>query len=156
MKKILFIILICLRFNLLAQIDPDYPADYTPLNNIRSIRAYPAPILAINGQYGIWFKTGIKNLIEENRVTRPFIICEGFDVANDQELPFLYSQLNNNSVINNALTVINPGFLDDLRCAGYDVIILNLGSNTKAIQENAELFIKLITYLSNQLIIYYI
>ena len=42
------------------------------------------------------------------------------------------------------------GFLDDLRCTGYDVIILDLGSNTKAIQENAELFIKLIKEIDDE------
>ena len=42
------------------------------------------------------------------------------------------------------------GFLHDLRCTGYDVIILDLGSNTKAIQENAELFIKLIKEIDDE------
>ncbi len=92
--NILFSLFLLFGINFVFSQD-DYPPIYEP-NNTRNVTAYPAPLLAINGQYGIWFKTGVKNLTEENRIIRPFIICEGFDVANDIEFIDLYEQLNNN------------------------------------------------------------
>ncbi len=65
-------------------------------NIITPIKTYPAPLLAIDGQYGVWHKTTPKEDNALTRITRPFIICEGFDVANDIEFIDLYEQLNNN------------------------------------------------------------
>ena len=99
MKNISFIIFTLIGFATIAQIDPEFPGYYSPVGNIRNITAYPAPLLAIDGQYGMWFKTTQKEENALTRITRPFIICEGFDVANNQELPLLYEQLNNNAFV---------------------------------------------------------
>ncbi|MFN8436849.1 MAG: hypothetical protein U0V72_04335 [Cytophagales bacterium] len=38
------------------------------------------PTLWMQGEYGVWYKTTCARSNETNRITRPFIICEGFDV----------------------------------------------------------------------------
>ncbi len=86
-NSILISIITLVYFNLIAQ------------DNVRSIKTYPAPLLSIDGQYGIWHKTGFKVVADTSRITRPFIICEGFDVANDIEFIDLYEQLNDNAYI---------------------------------------------------------
>jgi hypothetical protein len=152
MKKLIIfeIWLTLFFFNVKVSAQSRFPPYYNPEGNIRNIKAFPAPLLAVNGSYGIWFKTSFKQPVDQNKITHPIIICEGFDVANNFGFEDLYDQLNNNAEININRVVTNAGFLDDLRCAGFDIIILNLGSNTKVIQENAELFIKLIKEIDNE------
>ena len=149
--------LFVIQSTLIAQNDDYYPPYYSPILQ-RDIETNPSLLLKITGRYGVWYKKTDKQNFGGDRITRPFIICEGFDVVNNLEFPDLYEQLNNNSSITRKQvgddwvvdTYKEDGFLDDLRCAGYDVIILDLGSNTKAIQENAELFIKLIKEIDDE------
>lgn len=99
----------------------------------------------IKGEYGVWYKADICNqrngINHSNKITKPFIVCEGFDILNDMTLTKLYGQLNGDS----------PNFfLDQLRYDGYDIIILNLFDNTKSITKNSLLLQKLITNINNE------
>jgi hypothetical protein len=92
------------------------------------------PLDQIRGTYGVWYKadncTNRNGINHSSKITKPFIICEGFDMANGMKLTDLYDQLNGNSPNN---------FLDQLRYDGYDIIILNLFDNTKSITKNSRL-----------------
>lgn len=91
----------------------------------------------MKGTYTIYYKSiGIP----KNKITKPFIICEGLDFANSVSHDEIY-KINQFSYIINAL-----------RNRGYDVLILNLESNTLEIEKNARLFGQLIKDLNNILI----
>jgi hypothetical protein len=92
------------------------------------------PLDQIRGEYGVWYKRNLcsyrNGLNHANKITKPFILCEGFDVTNGMKLTDIYGQTNGNSPNN---------FLDQLRLGGYDIIILNLFDNTKSITKNSRL-----------------
>jgi hypothetical protein len=101
------------------------------------------PLDQIRGEYGVWYKRNLcsyrNGLNHANKITKPFILCEGFDVTNGMKLTDIYGQTNGNSPNN---------FLDQLRYDGYDIIILNLHDNTKSITKNSRLLQKLITNIN--------
>jgi hypothetical protein len=76
LKSLYLLIALSLLLQNVILAQREYPDYYTPSGqNTRSIKAYPAPLLAINGEYGIWYKEGFKNTDDKARITRPFIIC---------------------------------------------------------------------------------
>lgn len=85
----------------------------------------------VSGKYSVWRKTNSNNG-NTSKITRPFIICEGFDPLNSWSGQDVYN------------FQMNPSFLSCLRNRGYDIIILDLDNNSLDIRKNAELFIKLI------------
>lgn len=100
------------------------------------------PLDQIRGEYGVWYKTpgcSQKNGVSvANKITKPFIVCEGFDLE-DSGLSFLYSgQLN------------QSGLLTQLRNDGYDIIILDLLDNTKSISKNSRLVQKLVNEINTE------
>jgi hypothetical protein len=100
--------------------------------------------ITVRGQYGIYFKT---NGLNQNRLTKPIIICEGFDPLNDMGFEESYRQVNGGEQ-NGANSI---GLLDRLRSRGYDIVVLNLHQNTEAINRNASLFIRLMEIINEEL-----
>ena len=83
----------------------------------------------IKGSYTIYYKEEIQS---ESKITRPIIICEGFDISNKVNPSNIYFD-------NQFQFLIEP-----LRKRGYDVLILNLETNPIEIEKNAALFVQMI------------
>ena len=91
-----------------------------------------------SGKYGVWYKTPFTGS-NGSKITRPFIIIEGFDPAGLQDLNTNYGMINSGTQ-----------FLDKLSCEGYDIVILDINTNTLEIEKNAELVAELIKEINAQ------
>jgi len=102
MKNLLFFLLTLLVANVFSQsLEPD---------ETHNIDKYIYN-LNVSGKYSVWYKT--HNLdIDDDKITRPFIICEGFDPVNSWSGKDVYRYQ------------MNVGFMSCLRNRGYDIIIL--------------------------------
>lgn len=95
---------------------------------------------SISGKYTIYYGYGNN----DNKIIKPFVICEGIDPLNNQDADFVYDQINTLDG--------NNHFLNDLYYRYYDVIVLDLKYNTVDIEKNADLFIDLIKTINAELI----
>lgn len=90
-------------------------------------------------EYAVYYKTN-GNSADLNKLTRPFVVLEGFDPINNMEFSEIYEQLNDEA-----------GFLQVLRSDGYDVVIVNLKKNRQSIIYNAQNFKDVIEYINSTL-----
>jgi len=126
MKNLLSFLLIIFSIGVFSQsLEP---------NEINNIDKYIYN-LNVSGKYSVWRKTHNGNT---DKITRPFIICEGFDPVNSWSGKDVYRYQ------------MNVGFMSCLRNRGYDIIILDLDNNTVSIEHNAELLIKLIKEINQK------
>lgn len=126
------------------------PVFIEPQNTVQidaSYYSFPLGAVVIKGEYGIWYKTNLTRTDPNaNRITKPFLICEGFDPTSSNDLKSLYLGINpiyqnpNPNPENFNCPSLNVNFLDYLRSEGFDIIILNLLTNVIEIEKNARLF----------------
>jgi pimeloyl-ACP methyl ester carboxylesterase len=90
----------------------------------------------LSGTFTVYSKTAGLN---PNLLTRPILICEGFDPSGTIDAQQAYNMVNGNPCVL-ANNVENRHLLSELRQRGYDVVVLDLNNNSVAIQDNAELF----------------
>jgi pimeloyl-ACP methyl ester carboxylesterase len=116
----------------------------------------------ITGEYAIWYKCFPTNdpikYSLDNKITKAFVICEGLDPGNKNQLKNIYRNTDGNSFrekdgknIDETDMPIEYNMLTELRKRGYDIICLNLFDNWSPIQENAMLFRKLLQEVQAQL-----
>jgi len=72
-------------------------------------------------------------------VTQPMVMVEGFDLDNDMNWHELYALLNAENL------------LEDLRAAGYDIVVLNFADATDYIQRNSTLVVELIQKIQQRI-----
>lgn len=107
-------------------------------------RYIPNTSFKVKGEVGVWYKmSNCSNSSHDGKITKPLIICEGYDIGGSNDLFHLYhsmSQLDRNG------NPLSDGlyFLDKLRNDGWDIIILNLLNNGEAIENNALLIEELL------------
>lgn len=112
---------------------------------------------------GVGFVKYRKNAGSNPKLHKPVIIVEGLETANTRT-PVLdngdyygFGDLNWRAFSSGDFGTVAPQlsefpyFMDSLRNAGYDVIVLDLLTNRAPIQQNGNLLINLIQYVNNQL-----
>ncbi len=121
----------------------------------------PMPEGIGTGRADIWFRHGADST--DQRIIKPVIIVEGFEsispVSETKDKCDGCGCGNNNwasfssGVFSNEPTALDtiPEFIDSLRTAGYDVVLLDLETNRATIQKNGNLLINLIQEINIEL-----
>ncbi len=100
-------------------------------------RFIPQTSFKVKAEIGVWYKTSsCANSNHSNKITKPFIICEGFDVDGTNDLSAIRSSMGSFFVNENGI-MVRKFILDQFRNDGWDVIIVNLLNNGEAIENNA-------------------
>jgi hypothetical protein len=130
--------------------------DHSPVYSISST----LDGITVNGEYSIWYKC-LPNLdpnsdkyILDNKITKAFLICEGFDFTNENDIESAYRHVDGDffrKEDGKSDIPLNENMLTELRKRGYDIICLNLLDNISLIQYNAALYQALIVEIQNQL-----
>ncbi len=98
-------------------------------------KGIPNTTFTVRAEVGVWYKT-CANSNHSGKLTKPFILCEGFDLNGANTLYKIYHTM---SVVNNDGDPIDNRFrfFDQLRKDGWDIVIVNLLNNGEAIENNA-------------------
>jgi triacylglycerol esterase/lipase EstA (alpha/beta hydrolase family) len=104
-------------------------------------RGIPGTTFKVRAQAGVWYKT-CSNSNHSNKITKPYIVCEGFDPDGTNDLLTLYSSMSGKEL----------SFFDLLRADGWDIVIVNLLNNGEAIENNALLVEQLLIDIDNEVL----